>query len=231
MAVAFRTESHSITTGSTPADPGEPAGTIAGDILVALFVVATAGTPSFPAGWTSLYSVTSATKFKAIVGYIVRGSSAASTAFTYTGGSLYREIYILSISGAAASPIDSQSASGTLSTIQGHNPDAPSTTASKSSCLAISGGIEWGGSGGGGWTASAGYTLQSNNAAGNDAFMQTKVLVSAGAENPAAVTGVAGSFSSDYWDGFTITIGPPAASKLGSRLRPRPFAPGDTGRR
>lgn len=214
-AVAFRAESH-VTGTTANANPGEPTGTASGDVLIALVLVdGTCAAPSLPSGWTSLYPVTStrgttANGFKVAVGWIARNGSAVAT--TFTNCATYEEAYIISISGGNNSALDSTSASGGTATAANHPPDPPSTTAVAANCLSIAGGVHWGGSLAGGWTASTGYTIRSTNTAGFDGFLETKLLVSAGAENPGAVANQPTGTSFDYWDGFTLTVAPPGGA-------------------
>jgi hypothetical protein len=214
-APVYQTASTSV--GSTQnCNPGEPSGTAQGNVLVGGTVVAYTApgdAPTLPSGWSSLYSGTSASnKFYWVVGYIVRGSSAASTTFTNINGS-YRECWIMRISGANSSPIDSQSSSGSTSATQS-TPTPPPTTATSacntSLCLAIAGGVHWQGSDVGGWALS-GYTVRSDNAATNDWFAATKdTAVSAGTLTPPQSTTNGSNLiqSDDMWNGFTITLKP-----------------------
>jgi hypothetical protein len=68
---------------------------------------------------------------------------------------------------------------------------------------AISGGVNWAGSAAA-WTASASYTIDSDNSTGNDCFVQSRALSAAGSEDPGAVSG--GGGGNDGWNGFTVTI-------------------------
>src|SRR5437773_743569 len=54
--------------------------------------------------------------------------------------------------------------------------------------LAIAIIMDWDGSAAGGWTGPAGYTIRSDNTAGNDSAVATKTLSASGSENPAAFT-------------------------------------------
>lgn len=213
MAVAFRSESHTIAATGANADPGLPAGSIQGDVWFGLIVVdGSLAAPSLPSGWTALYTLTSprgttSSGFKTVAGYIAWTGTQPATAFANASG--YREAFIVALSGAnTSSPIDSQSASGgTAQQVSTFTPcDPPSTTAVAAATLAISGAINWNGSGTA-WVASTGYTIRSNNAAGNDSVLQTKTLSAAGAEDPSTITGGA-SGNGDLWHGFTVTIAP-----------------------
>jgi hypothetical protein len=197
VAVTFRSKSEITGSGTSPT-PTEPAGATAGDALIALYLTDAGAAPTLPGGWTSLYNGTQGTVTWR-VGYIIRGGSAPSYAFTHTG-SVYREVHVVCLQGAATLTLDSQSATGTSGTST-HNPDPPSTTAVQTTSLAVAGGINYGAVGA--WSASAGYTIRSLNSGGIDGAIETKSLSASGAENPAAMTM---NQSGDYWDGFTVTF-------------------------
>lgn len=214
MAVAFRAESHSIAGSGANANPGEPSGTASGDLLVGMIVVAGTTAPSMPSGWTTLYTVSGGTSFRAAVGWIARGGSAVAT--TFTNANAYREAFILAFSGADTSALDSQSSAGTTYA-SSTNPDPPATTAVSSAAMAVAGIIHWNGSNTG-WTAPSGYTLRTDNAAGNDGAISSKILSASGVENPGAYAGVNGG-AGDAWNGFTITLAP--AGSTPAALAPR----------
>lgn len=209
MAVTFRSKSAAVNTSGTSPTPTEPAGAVSGDYVVALYATDTnGGNPNLPAGWATLYGRTTVgSAFQFIVGGIQRSGSAPSYAFTHTG-SIYRELHVLCFQGAAAIALDSQSATGATGAATNHNPDASATTAVQSASLAVVLGINWGGSGAGGWgtTSPAGYALQSDNSVGNDCCISTKSLAASGSENPGAFTGVVAAGSQSYWDGAVITL-------------------------
>jgi len=210
MAVSFRSESHAgYTTGTSPSF-SEPASAANGDALIVLYVCDAGGAPTFPGGWTSLYNGTQgAVTWRA--GYQIR-SGAPNMGFTHTG-SIYYEISVCCLTGTTTLALDSQSSTGSTGNGANHNPDMPSTTAVASASMAIAGGINYGGSQGGGWTASSGYTFRSRNTTGDDSGMETKSLASAGAENPGAWANVVLG-NQDWWDGFTLTFTESAAETI-----------------
>jgi len=220
--IAFRNGTHAAGSSAT-CNPGEPAGTASGDVLIALVIAdARSSAPSLPTGWTSLYSggtpQSNAAGFSYAVDYIVRGGSAASTAFTLSSG-YNNECFIIGFSGVSnSSPIDAQSANGATGTDSGggHNPDPPAVVAVSNRAMAVAGGAFWGtGSGSSGWSAPANYTLRSNNAAGNTGMLASRLLSASGSENPPAFSGASTpGVSIDYWEGFTITLNPAAPSSV-----------------
>lgn len=218
---SFRAESHTITTSSSNPNPGEPAGTANGDFLLSLaFVDVTSTTLTSPSGWTDLYSGSVTSGFRFLVSRISRGGSAVSTTWTKSAGTFYYEVYILTIkqdTGGTLS-LDSQSSSGATGS-GAHDPDPPATTAVATSTLAVTGMVFWGGSITA-WTAPTNYTLRTNNAAGNDGAMATRALSASGTENPGVFTGRNGT--SQYWDGFTLTIVETAATQDTPELYGRP---------
>src|SRR4051812_37449123 len=100
MAATFRSKNEITGSGTSPT-PTEPAGATAGDALIALYVTASGAAPALPAGWTNLYGATTQGSMVFIVGYVIRGGSAPSYAFTHTG-SVYREVHVLCLQGSAA---------------------------------------------------------------------------------------------------------------------------------
>jgi hypothetical protein len=205
MAVTFRSKSPVFNTNGTSPTATEPAGAASGDALLALYATASGASPTLPAGWTTLYGPTTQGGVVFRVGYLIRGGSAPSYAFTHTG-SVYRELHVLCFQGAAAITLDSQSSAGATGSTVSHNPDPPATTAVASSSLAVAGGINWGGSVSG-WSGGAGYTVRSDNTAGNDCVIVDKSLAAPGSENPAAFSGaISGGGAQDWWDGFTVTF-------------------------
>src|SRR4029077_3577031 len=94
-----------------------------------------------PAGWSvpSGYSGNSGgMDFMAC--YVLRGGSAPSMVFTFSGSSIYREIQIVTLQPATGTVgFDSASAIGTTGS-SAHAPNPPSTTAVASASLAICGG-------------------------------------------------------------------------------------------
>lgn len=205
MAVTFRSAATYIDASGTSATATEPAGAASGDMLVALYSVDKGFSPALPAGWTLKFSEASASKFDVIVGYIARGGSAPSYAFTHTG-THYRFLRVICLQGAAAVTFDAASASGAKGTAQNTNPDPPAVVAVASSSLAICGGIHWAGSTAGGWTPPSGYTIRGDNGAGDDSFFATKSLSASGSEDPGVSANVTTSVNDDYWHGFTMTF-------------------------
>lgn len=214
MAVSFRSASTGInTTASANSTDTEPSGSVFGDALIALCVFAsgssTAANAAHPSLWSLLASVTQGA-FKANLAWISRGGSAPSLIWATAGATIYREIRILCLTGAAALTLDSQSLSGSIGAASGHAADPPATTAAASSSLAVACGVNWGGpSSPGPVTAPTGYTLRSNGtfAAGYDGQLATKALVASGSENPGTFGAFTGNGSSfDFWDGFTVTF-------------------------
>lgn len=221
-APAFQTRSLAAAATAVNCNAGEPAGTVQGDVLVGGFIVAGIGTAALPVTWATVYTGTSdSNAFRWFVGYIVRGASAADTNFT--NASAYRECSILRISGANATPIDSQSANGSTSNGSAA-PTPPATTATSacnsSLCLVVTGGMHWNGTDtANGWCV-ANYTVRSDNAQGNDMYLATSnAPVSAGSVSSGqAFDGGTGSTCATgsntmgsgnaYWNGFTITIKP-----------------------
>ncbi|HSX15667.1 MAG TPA: hypothetical protein VLF40_02665 [Candidatus Saccharimonadales bacterium] len=215
MAIAFRSESHDIANGASgPVDPGEPAGAAQNDILVSLFMVTASSSYSLPAGWTSLYSGTSATsQYKYNLAYIVRGGSAPSTSWTYSGLP-YHEVYIVAFSGCdTVHPINAQAQ---IASFQGvnTNPDPPSVTTTGFPAMILAIGTNWNGSASS-WTAPSGYILQTDNSAHNDCTISTKTLSLPGSEDPGAYSGVSTGGSADIW-AATIALNPASLSSVSS---------------
>lgn len=200
----FRNQTFASTTGTSHTGV-EPTNTATHDVVLGLYATAAAGNPALPAGWTSLFSVSQGA-FKAVVGYVIRGATAPSYAFTHTG-SVYYEHYLIAIKPTLvgwAVRLDSVSASGTLANGTTHSPDPPATVALAGASLAVAGAINWAGSSGS-WAAPSGYTVRSDNTVGNDCVIIDKSLTVAGSENPGAI-GTPVSGANDYWDGFTATF-------------------------
>lgn len=214
MAVAFRAESHLYGFTAANVVVTEPTGTAQNDVLILMLHLggASTGSPAAPTGWTTLYSGTSTqgsgsdNGFKFLVSYIVRGASAPSLTCS-NGSTFYGEWNVLGFSGCStSSPIDSQSASGALSTTSSGNFDPPATTAVSSSAMAVCGGLFWDGSATA-WAAPTGYTIRSTVNVSNDQALASKLLSASGSENPAAFSGAAVG-TADIWQGFTITLAP-----------------------
>lgn len=203
MAVSFRQESHVVGSGTSPT-LAEPAGTSPNDVLVALSVVAAASTVlTAPAGWTVLLSGSASTVFKYNLAVIWRGASAPALGWTVTG-TVYREVHILAFSGAML-PVDVTVDGGTVagsSVI-----DGPAATPAANDSMVVAGGANWAGSNATGWVTPANYSFRTNNAAGNDAAMVSRLLVGGAgvSENPGTITG--SSTTGQAWQ-FTLVLPP-----------------------
>lgn len=174
-------------------------------MLVSLALADSGTSLAAPSGWTVKFGPTTNASVMWTVAYVLRGGSAPSLVWNVTGTSKYREIYVLCLTaGGTTITFDSVSAAGGTGGGTNHAPDPPSTTAVASSSLAVAGGLNFFGSQAGGWAASTGYVVRSNNAAGNDGFMETKSLSASGAEDPSATNAANGN--GDWWDGFTMTF-------------------------
>jgi hypothetical protein len=215
MAIAFQQKAYATaTTGFTFTALSEPAGTVSGDFLIALVLVnQTSHIITRPTGWTNLYNLVSPASTGSVtagfccdVSYIIRGGSAPSLSWTAAAGGTiqYWEGHILGFTGVDnVSPIDANSAAGTTGTGT-TAPDPPAATAIGTNDMAIALGIQWAGANTT-WTAPTGYTLRSDNTAGNDGIMASKLLSSSGSEDPSAfTTGVLSS--SDFWNGATVLL-------------------------
>jgi hypothetical protein len=169
----------------------EPAGAQPGDLLVALSLCAAAGTLTQPAGWTPVFSGTSAPGafFKYNVSTIVRGAAAPSLTWT-TGSSVYREVFVAAVLGSTTVEQSAQIASASLDRI-----DPPSVTTAAADSLALAGGAHWTGSAA--WVAPASYTKRSDNAATYSGVLISRALIAAGAEDPGNLTPVLGF--NDAW--------------------------------
>jgi hypothetical protein len=193
MAIAFRNESHVTGTGNG-ATPSEPASAALNDVFAALAFCDTASSSlGIPSGWISKFSgVSSNSLFRYDLAWVRRGSSAPSLSWTMSG-SAYREVFIVAYSGCVTSGDPFEAATDGGNVANGSNPDCPSVTTINANAMALAAAINWSGSGGGGWTAPSGYTLRTNNAAGNDGMISEKLVVSAGAENPGVYSGAGGT--------------------------------------
>lgn len=202
MAVTFRSKNESVpaVSGTSPT-LAEPTGAANGDALLALYLTTNTGAPTLPAGWTSLYNGSStATAWR--VGYIQRGASAPSYAFTHTG-TIYYEVHVQCVQGAATVRFDAQSVTGSVVTAAtvGPNPTAVAPVAATSLCLA--GGFQFAASAI--WVAPAGYTIRTRNTPGDDSMIATKSLLSNASEDPAIFTGGTPG-SGNLWNGFAVTF-------------------------
>ena len=209
MSITLRTATGTFNTGSLANPIGtEPAGTAAGDVLVALVVHEnTANSITGPGSWSQLAEggtpTAASAGFRFWFGYIVRGASAPSLTWTSTGA-VYYETHIIGLVGVDnASPIDAQSSVGSTVANSGTGPDPPAATATLATDMAVTAAGHWSGSVGGGWTAPGSYTLCSNNTTGNDGMIAYRLLSAAGSEDPGAFTD--GTLAnSDKWNGMTV---------------------------
>lgn len=216
MAVAFRSKSEVEGSGSNPT-PTEPAGTIQGDVLYALFYSGSAGgAPSLPTGWTQLDTGTNAS-FDWKIGRVVRGASAPSFAFTMSNPPGFRGVVVVCVSGADTTTPESASTYGTSASVA--NIDPPAVTPAHNDCIIIAGGTNWNGAPGGGYSTPANYTMRTANASGTGFAIVTRVLSggSGSSENPAAITGATAAQT----HAFSIAVRPlAAAASLVVPLRP-----------
>ncbi len=209
-----------ITVGGTPsfktgsgAGSGavtEMASAASGDVFVAVIVVDAAATGlARPSGWTNLKNGTTATQFDYDISYIVRGGSAPSLTWAWTGSLAY-EVHIVRFIGVDnVTPIDAQ---GTLASGNGRMDtavDPPAVVAVALNTMAVALCAHWTGSATPGWTAPTGYTRQSDNTLGNDCAIATKLLSAAGSEDPSVFSGNASNIAD--WIAHTITLDPAGA--------------------
>jgi hypothetical protein len=206
MAIAFRNKTMVKGTG-TSVTGTEPAGTVQNDVLVAFYTTDGVTTSlGVPTGWTSLSSGVSITpQQNYLVCYIVRGASAPSLTFTHVG-SIYRELHILGFSGVDTTyPIDEYETVPSTNAV-GNNPNPPAAIANSSASMALALGYTFSGSDTGGYGAPSGYSVNSDNTAGNDLVIASKLLSSSGSENPAAFTNTVAN-SGDNW-AATLLLAP-----------------------
>lgn len=203
-AVTFRSKSEVVGNGTSPT-PTEPSGAASGDALAAFYLTTNTGAPTFPAGWTSVYNGSSTTSAWR-VGYIIRGGSAPSYAFTHTGN-IYREIHVACLQGAAAITFDASSTTGSVVTSTTALPDPTAVSPVAATSMSICGGFNFGFGGSQTWVAPAGYAIRTLNTGGIDAVMATKSLASNASEDPAIFTssGIVGA-ADNLWNGFVMTF-------------------------
>lgn len=204
MAAAYRSAASSVASTAN-ASVTEPAGAVSGDVFYGLLVVDTrTSVCTLPTGWSSLNTGQSpsagSSGFIYNLGRIVRTGSAPS--FTCTNPARYREWHVICVSGADTTTPEDASSYLTAATVNPYNPNPPSATAVGSDDLGIAAGVGWQGSASA-WTAPAGYTVRSDNTAGNDGILATKALSASGAEDPAAFSG-ANTGSADGWAGTVL---------------------------
>lgn len=209
MAATPRSSSGGAGTSSnSPVAATEPTGTVQNDVIFGQFIVEATGVTAIalPSGWTSLRNGNNA-DFYWRWGYIVRGASAPSLSFSWTGTTnRYREVFLVTVQGAdTTNPIDASATAVATGTNNSANP--PSVDPVSADALAMVFMAHWSGSGAGGWTPPTGYTIRSNNTAGNDALIATKALASGSVEDPAAITAP----GSANWVADTFAIAAAAA--------------------
>lgn len=206
--------SASFATGGSNAPTGtEPASTANGDGLFALVIhERSANAITAPTGgeWTQLWEGGSpsgaSSGFRYWIGWLIRGASAPNLVWGSSGtGSPYWEVHIMRVTGTLDSTAIDASTAGTTASGQTTGPNPPAATAGGSSDLAIAMGVHWNGSGSAGWTAPSGYTLRSNNTAGNDAMFATKTLTASGSEDPGVFT-TNQALNGDALNGPTLLI-------------------------
>lgn len=190
-AIAYGTSSFKTGTAAGSGAVTEPSGAASGDVLIAL--VGTSGSASAltrPAGWTNIVNGTSQNfAFDYDISYIIRGGSAPSLTWTWTG-SVYYEVHIIRVTGAdGTTPLDAQSSllsiNGARGTTQALSDiDPPTVTAVSANTLAVAVAAHWQGSSASLWAPPTGYSLRSDNTVGNDGMIATKVLSASGAEDP-----------------------------------------------
>lgn len=210
MAVTWRASFKVQRTATGNEVATEPTGTVSGDAMVFIVAADSAATIGAPAGWTvpSGYSGNSG-GMDFMAGYIQRGGSAPSLTWTFGAGSVYREVQIITLQGAATVAFDASSTAGTTGS-SAHAPNASAVVAVAASSLAVVGGFDFAG-----YTsvvAPTGYVLRTDTAnATYDAIMATKSLSASGSEDPAAFGGTWANGA--WWDGFVMTFTDVSASQ------------------
>jgi hypothetical protein len=203
--VSFRSNSSIIGTGGN-ATATEPAGTVQGDLLVALFAVDNAGqaaTATPPSGWRSIEGGSSATReFVYNVSYIIRGSSAPNLTFTHDSGSVYRELLLLCFSNADSTwPIDSMSRYHSWAEASTYI-SIPDFTPYTDGATAVAIGMSWAGAVAD-YIAPPNYTIRSTNGSGMRAIMATKNLGNA-AYDAGGNFQNSDTFTFDHWGGVLM---------------------------
>lgn len=221
---AFRSASFftTSTTGTTTTGT-EPAGTVQNDVMVAALAVENAATITLPTGWSVLYTASSGTAFSYWLGYILRGASAPSFAWTHANEA-YRELHILSFSAVdTTTPVDASADGGASAGTAPPDPPAATPTGGLTDDMAIAVGMHWSGSPAGGWVAPTGYTLRSDNTVGNDVAVATKQLTLSSAEDPAAFTVGTTLVTNQLWSATVLlrnSGGAPASAPIMSVYGP-----------
>jgi len=190
-----------------------PAGTVAGDVLYALYTTANGGNPARPAGWTLIDSGTAGTQYQWVLA-AAPYATGLSLAFTHTG-SIYRELLLLCVSGGNTSTLRG-AFSRTTPTTGANTINPPSITPQDGGSLALAGGVHWGGSAVGGFGAPAGYAIKNTNTATDDSVLIAKTGAISSPEDPANITNA--NSSTDNWFGFTLEVLPPASGGVRNRI-------------
>lgn len=200
-AVTFRSKVEFIATGTSPT-VSEPASCANGNAEIAFYLTTNTGAPTFPAGWVSIYN-SSSTNTAWRVGYIIR-SGVPNLGFTHTG-SIYYELHIVCLQGAATITFDANSTTGSVVTSSTAAPNPTAVVAVAGTSMSIAGGFNFGAGGLNSWGAPAGYTLRSLNTGGVDVVIATKSLIASGPEDPAIFT-LTTTTADNMWNGFAMTF-------------------------
>jgi hypothetical protein len=207
MAIALRGTSSPVigTAGSTTVTGSEPSGTVQNDVVFALFTVQNdAVTLALPTGWTSVVARSSGSQFYTRFGYVVRGASAPSYAFTL-GVATLEELLIWSLSGVDTASVIDNAPTPVEPASSGSLPDPPAATVAASGNWALALTVHWGGSPGGGYGAPTGYTLGNTPTGLNTASTYAyKGPLSSGTEDPGPFTGTPNG--SDLAWAETVTV-------------------------
>lgn len=213
--MVFRSAATAISGVGTSPTATEPAGTVPGDLLLALVEVDGAAiTP--PATWLNLFAVTpSSDRYR--VEYLIRGPSAPSFTWTYTG-SVYREVHILCFKtpgGAIAVDSKSTIVSG-VTGVTTIDPPATIALAGTSLALAIAADSTFTAI-----TVPSGYVKRSTD--GFDNVLADKSLGVPGSEDPGTFGGVGAG--AGEWYGATATFTDATGTTPLVAHRPAPWTP------
>jgi hypothetical protein len=210
MAIAIRAVSSPATgtPGSTTVTGIEPTGTVTGDVVWAHWVTDTAaGTQSIslPSGWTTVAARTTGANFRVAFGYVVRGASAPSYAFTMTNLSSNYELYIWSLSGQDTAAVVDNAATPSEQGPSTTPADPPAATANSATDWALAVMADWSGSATGTqWGAPSGYTMLTEGPPVTAGAVAYKQLSATGSEDPPSFTGT--TFGSDVKWTTTVTL-------------------------